>query len=249
MAQINFNFIKENEGKAITTAYIPKNNDGSVMGQSGVTIASGFDLGQQDASSISQLSKPLQEKLIPYLGVKKDAAVKKLNETGGLKLTDEEVNQIDMMAKEQYSNRIKESYNKFTGKNFDELPSNLQTVIADVQFQYGTNYSRTPKFAGIIKEISENPSNVDAYMKLENELRNFGDDYGSRRKKEADLIQQQISSMQSMSTEEMAKQEQQAMMYQQAKKKASMQVASQFNILNVMEDLGQVFQQFKKEGE
>ena len=249
MGQINFEFIKEREGKGYTQGYIPTNEDGSILGQSGVTIASGFDLGQQDVTSISALPKDLQDKLIPYLGAKKDAARKKLEETGGLNLSEEEVNQIDMMSKEKYSNDIKSSYNKLTGKNFEELPSSLQTVIADIQFQYGTNYSRTPKFAGIIKEISENPSNVDSYMKLENELRNFGDDYGPRREREADLIKQQISSMQSMSTEEMAKQEQQAMMYQQAKKKASMQVASQFNILNVMEDLGQVFQQFKKEGE
>jgi len=247
MAQINFNFIKGNEGRK-TTAYVPTNKqDGSVIGQSGVTIATGFDLGQQDISSISQLSKPLQEKLIPYLGVKKDAAVKKLNETGGLKLSDEEVNQIDMMAKEQYSSRVKQSYNKLTGKNFDELPSNLQTVIADVQFQYGTNYSRTPKFAGIIKEISENPSNVDSYMKLENELRNFGDDYGPRREREADLIKEQISTMQGMSTEQNMMSDNEAMLIQ-AKRNASKVAATSFNILNVMQDLGQVFEPFKKEG-
>ena len=60
--QINFDFIKQNEGKAITKAYIPENKDGSILGQSGVTIASGFDLGQQDITSISELSKDLQDK-------------------------------------------------------------------------------------------------------------------------------------------------------------------------------------------
>ena len=194
---IDFNFIKENEGKAITKAYIPENNDGSVMGQSGVTIASGFDLGQQDATSISGLSKELQDKLIPYLGAKKDKAVAKLKETGGLELSIEEVNEIDMMAKEQYSNKIKDSYSKLTGKNFDELPSNVQTVIADIQFQYGTNYGRTPKFAGIIQEIANNPSNIDFYMKLENELRNFGDDYGPRRRP-VDHAHQPVTMMRQM---------------------------------------------------
>ena len=79
-----FDFIKQNEGKAISKGYIPKNTDGSVMGQSGVTIASGFDLGQQDITSISGLPKDLQDKLIPYLGAKKDKALSKLKETGGL---------------------------------------------------------------------------------------------------------------------------------------------------------------------
>ena len=246
---IDFNFIKENEGKAITKAYIPENNDGSVMGQSGVTIASGFDLGQQDATSISGLSKELQDKLIPYLGAKKDKAVAKLKETGGLELSIEEVNEIDMMAKEQYSRRIKESYSKLTGKNFDELPSNVQTVIADIQFQYGTNYGRTPKFAGIIQEIADNPSNIDSYMKLEKELRNFGDDYGSRRKRGADLIKDQISKMQGSTSEVMDQEMQNQEMYMKAKKEASMKVATEFNILNVMQDLGQVFEPFKKESE
>lgn len=279
--QINFDFIKQNEGKAISKGYIPKNEDGSVMGQSGVTIASGFDLGQQDATSISGLPKELQNKLIPYLGAKKNKAVSKLKETGGLQLTDKEVSQIDMMAKEQYSNRVKQSYNKLTGKNFDELPSNLQTVIADVQFQYGTNYERTPKFSGIIQEIANNPSDINAYMKLESELRNFGDDYKKRRGKEADLIQEQINKMQvdvelpegaaltggrsgdnihtnfgtgivkKGSAEHQAllkkQQNKNVEMYMKAKKTASLKVATKFNILNVMNDLGQTFQKFDEE--
>jgi hypothetical protein len=153
------------------------------------------------------------------------------------------------MAKEQYSSKIKESYSKLTGKNFDELPSNVQTVIADIQFQYGTNYGRTPKFAGIIQEIADNPSNIDSYMKLENELRNFGDDYGSRRKRGADLIKDQISKMQGSTSEVMDQEMQNQEMYMKAKKEASMKVATEFNILNVMQDLGQVFEPFKKESE
>lgn len=245
--QINFDFIKQNEGKAITKAYIPENKDGSILGQSGVTIASGFDLGQQDITSISELSKDLQDKLIPYLGAKKDKAASKLKETGGLQLTDKEVNEIDMMAKQKYSNKVKESYSKLTGKSFDELPSNLQTVIADIQFQYGTNYNRTPKFAGIIQEIAENPSNVESYMKLENELRNFGDSYSTRRGKGADLIKDQIGKMQGSAPEIMDQQMKMQEMYMKAKRQASSKVAMKFNILNVMKDLGQVFQSHNKE--
>jgi|SRR6056300_448734 len=241
MAQIDFEFIKEREGKGYTKGYIPTNEDGSILGQSGVTIASGFDLGQQDVTSISALPKDLQDKLIPYLGAKKDAARKKLKETGGLNLTEEEVNQIDMMSKEKYSNDIKSSYNKLTGKNFQDLPSSLQTVIADIQFQYGTNYSRTPKFAGIIKEISENPSNVDSYIKLEQELRNFGDDYEPRRGLEADLIKEEILNMQNPK-ESMSQND--AMLIK-AKQNASKVAGNSFNILNVMNDLGQVFEPFE----
>ena len=48
---------------------------------------------------------------------------------GDFEFSEEEVNQIDMMSKEKYSNDIKSSYNKLTGKNFEDLPSSLQTVI------------------------------------------------------------------------------------------------------------------------
>ena len=69
------------------------------------------------------------------------------------------------------------------------MPPRLQTVIADLQFQYGSNYNRTPKFREIIKDIAEDPQDAQSYMPLMKELRDFGDKYDTRREREADLIQ------------------------------------------------------------
>ena len=69
------------------------------------------------------------------------------------------------------------------------MPPRLQTVIADLQFQYGSNYNRTPKFREIIKDIAEDPQDAQSYMPLMSELRDFGDKYDTRRNREADLIQ------------------------------------------------------------
>ena len=38
---INWHFIEELEGAAVTVGYVPRDGDGNVLGNSGVTIASG----------------------------------------------------------------------------------------------------------------------------------------------------------------------------------------------------------------
>ena len=62
----------------------------------------------------------------------------------------------------------------------------------------------------------------------------------SRQKKLLALFQSILSMDQEMQNQEM---------YMKAKKEASMKVATQFNMLNVMQDLGQSFESFEKEGE
>ncbi len=50
-SNIDWSYIKEQEGFE-TTGYVPKNKDGSAMGHSGVTVASGFDLGSRTPESL-----------------------------------------------------------------------------------------------------------------------------------------------------------------------------------------------------
>ncbi len=51
-----------------------KNSYGKVLGNSGVTVATGFDLGQRKNADLAGLPPELIKKLQPYLGVKgKDA--------------------------------------------------------------------------------------------------------------------------------------------------------------------------------
>ena len=75
---------------------------------------------------------------------------------------------------------------KASGVDFAQLPAPMQTVIASVAFQYGDLASRTPKFWAQV--VARDWSSALA------NLRNFGDSYGTRRRKEADLLSSQIAS-------------------------------------------------------
>ena len=66
---IDWNFIAKEEGKRILKGYVPLPD----KSKSGVTIASGFDLGQHNESDLKglKLSAALTKKLKPYLLLKK----------------------------------------------------------------------------------------------------------------------------------------------------------------------------------
>ena len=46
--QINWKFIGKLEGEGVETGYVPTDNNGKIIGTSGVTIATGVDLGTKD---------------------------------------------------------------------------------------------------------------------------------------------------------------------------------------------------------
>ena len=68
MSEIDFGFIKELEGFRLT-GYVPKEK-GKELGTSGVTIASGFDLGAHNINDLAGLPEDLIQKFSPYLGLK-----------------------------------------------------------------------------------------------------------------------------------------------------------------------------------
>lgn len=84
---IDWEFIASLEGKGVTTGYVP-DPTGS---KSGVTIATGFDLGQRNESDLTTLgiSAALITKLKPYLGLKGTVANDFLTKTP-LTITDDE---------------------------------------------------------------------------------------------------------------------------------------------------------------
>ena len=94
---VNFDFIKDQEGFE-TSGYVPKDREGNILGQSGVTIASGFDLGQRNINDLKGLPEELIAKLSDYVGLKGEAAdnaAKKLN------ITKEEGEIINQFAKQK----------------------------------------------------------------------------------------------------------------------------------------------------
>ena len=183
---VDWSKIRQLEGFRLD-GYVPL-KDGKVVGNSGVTIASGFDIGQRNMYDLAKLGfgQELFGKFHAYLGVTGDAAVKLLaNRPLQISIAEAEtVNRAVHAATlaslvTSYDNAVK------TPGGFFELPAEAQTVIASVSFQYGNLATETPKFWNQIV-------NKDWTSALAN-LWNFEDEFKTRRHTEAALLEKAIS--------------------------------------------------------
>jgi GH24 family phage-related lysozyme (muramidase) len=178
---IDFKFLSDLEGGSKITGYVPA----AGVSKSGVTIATGFDLGQRSESDLKllQLDPLLIAKLKPYLGSKgKDA--QDLIKKSPLVINLNQAQAIDKAVKSAHIAQLKLKYNASASNNikFIDLPSQAQTVIASVSFQYGVGLNvRAPKFWKAVTS-----QDWPEAIKL---LKAFGDVYPTRRKKEAALLE------------------------------------------------------------
>ncbi|WVH05484.1 hypothetical protein KKJFFJLC_00030 [Vibrio phage vB_VpaS_PGB] len=180
MENIDFAFICKLEGFE-TVGYVP-DPDGS---NSGVTIASGFDLGQRSKHElIEMLPSYLAEKLIPYIGKTKYLAVDYLK-AHPLSIKAKEAIIINEASHKQSVDRLVNEWDR-SGPycKFSELSKEKATVIASVAFQYGNLSRRTPNFW---RQVTS--GDWDAAL---NNLRHFGDKYPTRRNKEADYLEKDM---------------------------------------------------------
>jgi len=174
---IDYSFIEQLEGSECT-GYVPDPENSN----SGVTIASGFDIGQRYVEELEEaFTQELSDKLIPYVGFKKQEAVDFLAKNP-LKISEKEVVDINCYSHSSAECLLITRWHESTSTcTFEQLASPCQTVIASVAFQYGNLAKRTPNFW---QQITEQRW-ADA---IEN-LRNFGDRYTQRRNIEADLLE------------------------------------------------------------
>lgn len=179
-ANVDFSFIKEREGYE-KSIYVPLENDGTVLNKSGPTIASGFDIGQRSESDLKGLPTSIINKLKPYLGLKGSAA-KTFVDNNKLTLTTKELDIINEFAKKQEIGKLKQDWNNSASTvSFDDLTKEQATVVASVAFQYGNLATETPKFWGYVTSGD--------WVGAVKELRNFKDDFPSRRNLEADYLE------------------------------------------------------------
>ena len=169
-------FLKLVEGNEYH-AYVP------ATGRSGVTIGIGVDLGNIGVKNLD-VSEDLLEKLLPYDGLHGRAAISALNTTP-LRLSQEETNLLSLSAIELHEKELEVQFNRGSDVPYNELHPYKKIVLLSVKYQYGNLPKRTPKFWG----YSVSGEWKAAYQ----ELRNFGDDYPTRRNKEADLLQQALN--------------------------------------------------------
>jgi len=134
------------EGRAIAYGYVPCKGgnytgvgswEGKIVyGASGVTIGSGVDLGQQSADRLRSMGvhPSLVDKLAPYCGLQKTAALKKLGTTL-LSLTPEEVTALDTAVKARY---LDDTAARFGRDLFADAPKQVQAVATSLIYQFGS---------------------------------------------------------------------------------------------------------------
>lgn len=179
--RVDSSFISNLEGGDHSQGYWPGGN-------SGVTIASGVDLGSQSESSLRDLG--LDESTIdvlePYLGRKGQSANSYL-QNHPLTISDQQKYAINYAINLKAHRSLSSAYRRDSGFDFYRLPSAAQTVIYSVGWQYGAAglAQSTPNFWNAVTERR--------WSDAANELSNFGDDYPTRRQTEAALLRQAIA--------------------------------------------------------
>ncbi len=171
---VDWSFIRELEGCTLH-GYVPRPD----ISHSGVTVASGVDLGQVTAADIQRwpIDAALRQKLAPYAGYKKEAAVAYL-QAHPLAISEAECDQLNAAVHGQTLARLRAAYDVAAAPaTFDGLPERMQTVIASVAFQYGTLSVACPKFWRLA--VARDWPGLSA------ELQNFGDRYSTRHRREA----------------------------------------------------------------
>ena len=180
---IDWQFIGTLEGQSVLTAYVP-NASGSA---SGVTLATGVDLGQLTSAALTAfgLDAGLTQRLMPYVGLRGTAAVAMLA-AHPLTITQAESDALDAADRGPDINPMAAAFQAAAGIAFQDLPDAAQTVMASVAFQYGSNLRRRcPRFwqACVTQD----------WTGAVTELRNFGDAYPTRRRKEAAYLAAHLS--------------------------------------------------------
>ena len=187
---IDWNFIRELEGFSLV-GYIPAeeketSSANSNRVKSGVTICAGFDLGQHNWTYLREelnLPNEIAVKLIPYMGIVGKEAKWLLSEQP-LRLTRPEAELVDERVKQDKALAVAKMYGE---DEFYKLPSEAQTVVMAVAFQYGNLPKRTPKFWKLCK--------AKEWLEVVLELEDFGDSYNTRRNKEAQLLLTAVTDM------------------------------------------------------
>ena len=172
MSNIDFDFILKQEGFE-TKGYVPDAENS----KSGVTIASGFDLGARKLSDLKGLPQDIIDLLSPFLGFQ---GVEASEIAPNLEVSEDQAKIINEFAKSEAITNLKTKWENTTGTSFDTLSKEQATVLASVAFQYGDLETRTPNFW--------NQATSGDWKGAYNNLLNFGDRYTSRRKNEANYL-------------------------------------------------------------
>ena len=186
------------EGPRQTVGYIPaspgnfygrKNQIPSrykAIGASGVTIATGCDLGQTDVDTLDGygLDARIIQKVKPYIGLKTDAAIAKLSKMP-LEISAADAAALDHAVHAGYLKRyVIPAYNKASDVDFANLPKQAQAAVFSICFQLGCGGARrnAPKTWGFLT--------TQNWKAASKELKYGFNSYGNRRCIEGMLLEE-----------------------------------------------------------
>ena len=109
------------------------------MGASGVTIATGCDLGQTDTDTLHTYGLPssIINQLRPYIGLRKSDALRKLADMP-LVIAHDTAALLDECVHAGYLQKyVEPAYNRASSVKFADLPKQAQAVVFSVCFQKG----------------------------------------------------------------------------------------------------------------
>ena len=117
----------------------PHPEEYTAMGVSGVTIATGVDLGQTDADTLrgAGASDGIVNSLSPYIGLKRSAAIRKLH-AAPLAVSPATADALDHAVHGLHARRIAARYNQDSPVAvFADLPPQAQAAIFSLLYQLG----------------------------------------------------------------------------------------------------------------
>ena len=139
---------------------------GAVLGQSGVTIGAGVDLGSKSRASFTSLSSTLVDKLESYFGLTRNLSACAVIEHP-LNLTLTEANTLTNAVTNDVVTEVSKRYNSDKDANtlaFASVPRGVRTAIVSVWYQFGYPWAY-PRFWSFVTK-----NDWDNAIK---ELRNF----------------------------------------------------------------------------
>ena len=146
--KVDFAAVSQFEGKQRLDGYVPMSK-GKVAGRSGVTIATGWDIGQMSKQEIKALGLPpaLEQKVLPYAGKVKSDAVEALK-AQPLAISRDEANLIDQKIKAKHLDAAIRSWDAgIDGQppkvKFAQLTAAQQTVLFSRTFHQGVGMPNT----------------------------------------------------------------------------------------------------------
>jgi len=118
--------------------YIPSNADGTIIGNSGVTVAGGLDLGQQTADSLRDMNLPqdLITSFTPYLGLTGQAAQIALANSP-LSVNQQQETTINNQVVQGYWDDLSDTYQARVGTPISDLSENQQLALHSAHHNLG----------------------------------------------------------------------------------------------------------------